>query len=191
MWGWCWARISLSVCLSSLVRFGFNNAWSVSFCLPIAFNLSSITILLNAAASAVKFSLYSLIYANFFAPRIRVFGWYPYDVDLWENLCSIYITIINNLELFKKFFQSNTNKLLTGRRFRPLHIFCLFSRSLTMIALLLVFVDANDAVVPRANNGKFLYQYTSDPTIIEYLKAIRLCFYPQIERNRQKMLHRI
>ncbi|CAF3717671.1 unnamed protein product [Adineta steineri] len=60
--------------------------------------------------------------------------------------------------------------------FSPLHIACLFNRSLAMIELLLSFGEAEaNPVLRTCSRGMFADQMTSDQTVIEYLRPKRSC----------------
>ena len=163
-------------------------------------SISTITTSINAGASCVKYGSCSIDYVNRFAPGICIpgmiipgiciFGGFPLLKDSWENLYLIHIAIIdNNLPMLQKLLQPNGHKLLTIQYLSPLHLACLFNRSLTMIDLLLSFEDANDAIVARAVNGKYPDKFASDPTITEYLRPTRLHVRAQLERRCQKKAH--
>lgn len=155
-------------------------------------SISTITALLNAGASCVKYGSCSINYVNSIAPEIRipgpsVLGAFPLVRDSWENLYPIHMAVIyNNLPMLQKFVQPNGHKLVTNRYLSPLHVACLLNRSLTMIDLLLSFEDANDAIVTRAVNRKYPDELASDPTIIEYLRSTRLHLCAQLERTHQR-----
>jgi len=151
-------------------------------------SMSTITALLTAGAPVDKLGSCSINYAISFAPGIRVFGSSLRELVVsWENLYPIHFAIVdNNLELLQKLVTPTTNKLVTIQWFTPLHIACLFNRSLTMIDLLLSYEDANVAIIVKTTNGKFPDELATDPTIIEYLRPTRLLAYAEIEKNRQK-----
>ncbi|CAF1383023.1 unnamed protein product [Rotaria sordida] len=151
-------------------------------------SMSTITALLNAGASVDALGSCSLNYANSFVPGIRVFSSFGHDSISWENLYPIHFAIVdNNLELLQKLITPTTNKLLTIHYFTPLHIACLFNRSITMIDLLLCYENANLATIAKTSNGKFPDEFATDQTIINYLRPTRLRAYVEIEENRQKI----
>ncbi|CAF2906522.1 unnamed protein product [Rotaria sp. Silwood2] len=150
-------------------------------------SMSTITVLLNAGAPVDELGSCSLNYADSFVPGIRVFSSFGRDSVSWENLYPIHFAIVdNNLELLQKLITPTTNKLLTIHYFTPLHIACLFNRSITMIDLLLSYENANLATIAKTSNGKFPDELATDQTIIDYLRPTRLRVYVEIEENCQK-----
>ena len=150
-------------------------------------SMSTILALLTAGAPVDKFGSCSLNYANSFVPGIRILETYGRERVTWENIYPIHFAIVdNNLELLQNLVTSNTNKLLTIQWFTPLHIACLFNRSLTMIDLLLSYGDGNLAIIAKTANNKFPDEVATDHRIIEYLQPTRLLANEEVEKNRQK-----
>ncbi|CAF0947505.1 unnamed protein product [Adineta steineri] len=131
-------------------------------------SMPTILALLDAGAPVDEFGSCSLAYARSFVPSISI----PYSCEIqavtWENLYPIHYAIVdNNLELLQKLITPNTYKLVTNQWFTPLHIACLFNRSITMIDLLLSYGDANAAILAKTSNNKFPDELATDSTIIE------------------------
>jgi ankyrin repeat protein len=76
--------------------------------------------------------------------------------------------------------------------FFPLHIACLFNRSIDMIKLLLIFTGGNNnPLLLTSSAGMYADQMTSDKTVIEYLRPKRLCIIEATERERLKDLEQM
>jgi ubiquitin len=150
-------------------------------------SMSTIRTLLTAGASINQLSSCSVDYARSFAPGIRRSISSGERSVSWENLYAIHLAIIdNNLELLQALLTPDTNNLQTIERFTPLHIACLFNRSLTMIDLLLSHEDANVAIIAKTIEGKFPDELATDRTIIEYLRPTRSLAYSDMEKKLQK-----
>ncbi|CAF1521212.1 unnamed protein product [Adineta steineri] len=149
-------------------------------------SMETIQALLDAGAPVNKFGSCSLAYANSFLHSISAS--YPYEILLvsWENLYPIHYAIVdNNLELLQKLITPDTLKLVTNEWFTPLHIACLFNRSITMIDLLLSYGDANAAIITKTGNSKFPDELVTDSTIIEYLRPTRMSIYKEQEKKNE------
>jgi hypothetical protein len=150
-------------------------------------SISTIQLLLNAHTPTDKLGSCSINYARLFAPGICESYPTNHGSVNWENLYPIHFAIVDNdLELFQALLTPDTNKLLTVEQFTPLHIVCLFNRSITMIDLLLSYGDANLVITAKTTNGKFADELATDPTIIEYLRPTRLLAYAEKETKLQK-----
>jgi large subunit ribosomal protein L40e len=149
-------------------------------------SMSTITALIAAGAPVDKFGSCSFNYVDSSVPGIRVLNLVGHERVTWENLYPIHFAIVdNNLELLQKLVTPSTNKLLTIQWFTPLHIACLFNRSITMIDLLLSYEDANLAIIAKTSSDKFPDEFATDQTIIEYLRPTRLIVYAEKEKSRQ------
>ncbi|CAF1073209.1 unnamed protein product [Adineta steineri] len=152
-------------------------------------SMPTILALLDAGASVNKYGSCSLAYADSFIHNISIHYSSTVWPVSWENLYPIHYAIVdNNLELLQKLITPDTNKLVTNQWFSPLHIACLFNRSITMIDLLLSYGDANAAIVAKTSNNKFPDELATDSIIIEYLRPTRMSIYTEQEKNRQKKL---
>lgn len=150
-------------------------------------SMSTIKLLLNAHVPTNKLGSCTIDYARLFVPGIRELHQHSHQTVTWENLYPIHFGIIdNNLELFQLLLTPDTNKLLTIDQFTPLHIVCLFNRSITMIDLLLSYGDANHVITAKTMSGKFADELATDPTIIEYLRPTRLLAYAEKETKIEK-----
>jgi ankyrin repeat protein len=150
-------------------------------------SMSTINALLNAGAPVDKLGSCTLNYAHSFVPGIRVIDSVGIQSVSWENFYPIHFAIVdNNIELLQKLVTPTTNELLTIYWFTPLHIACLFNRSLTMIDILLSYGNVNAAMIAKTSNGKFPDELATDQIIIEYLGPKRLFAYSEIEKSHQK-----
>ncbi|CAF1090865.1 unnamed protein product [Adineta steineri] len=150
-------------------------------------SMPTILTLLDAGAPVDEFGSCSLAYARSFVPSISIHYSSEIQAVSWENLYPIHYAIVdNNLELLQKLITPNTYKLVTNQWFTPLHIACLFNRSITMIDLLLSYGDANTAILAKTSNNKFPDELATDSTIIEYLRPTRMSIYTELEKNRHE-----
>jgi hypothetical protein len=111
-----------------------------------------------------------------------------------EFVFPVHFAIVqNNLEMARLIVTScynerdiqNSWKPLQHGGFTPLHIACLYNRSVEMIELLLSHGEANvNPLLQTCSRGMFADQMTSDRTVIEYLRPKRLCIIAALERER-------
>ncbi|CAF1211543.1 unnamed protein product [Adineta steineri] len=121
--------------------------------------------------------------------------------DSLEMVFPIHFAIArDNLEMARQIVTSPNEELQTHNLwepfrhgdFIPLHIACLFSRSLAMIELLLSFGEAEaNPLLRTCSRGMFADQMTSDQTVIEYLRPKRLCIIAALERELLKDLEQM
>ena len=101
----------------------------------------------------------------------------------------------NNLEMARQIVTSTNNEVdrqnywvsFRHEGFSPLHIACLFNRSIAMIELLLS--DSSGGLNPliqTSRRGMFADQMATDGTLIEYLRPKRLCIIAALAQERLK-----
>lgn len=118
-----------------------------------------------------------------------------------ESVSPIHFAIArNDLELARLIVTSANGELdtvnywkpLQHGGFTPLHVACLFNRSLTMIKLLLSFGEANaNPILQTSNKGTFADQMTKDQEVIGYLRPKRLSIINAHEQQRLKDLEKM
>jgi hypothetical protein len=103
----------------------------------------------------------------------------------------------DNLEMARQIVTSSTGELDTKNNwtpfqqggFTPLHIACLFNRSVAMIELLLPLGEGSvNPLLQISNQCLFADQMTSDTTVIEYLRPKRLSIIAALGPERLKDL---
>ena len=113
-----------------------------------------------------------------------------------ESIFPIHFAITrNNLEMAKLIVTDSKGEVETRNAwqpiqhggFTPLHLACLFNRSLDMIHLLLS-LDETDTnpLLQTSKQGQFADQLTNDTAVIEYLRAKRFSIMDTKERERLK-----
>ncbi|CAF1077190.1 unnamed protein product [Didymodactylos carnosus] len=99
----------------------------------------------------------------------------------------------DNLEMARQIVTSSNNELDTHNSwkpvqhggFTPLHIACLFNRSVAMVELLLSLGEGGgNPLLQTSNEGMFADQMASDRTLIKYLRPKRFCLTAAMERER-------
>ena len=115
-----------------------------------------------------------------------------------ESVSPIHFAIArNDLEMARQIVTSANGELdtvnywkpLRHGGFVPLHVACLFNRSLTMIKLLLSFGEANaNPILQTSNQGTFADQMTTVQEVIEYIRPKRLSIMNAQEQQRLKDL---
>jgi hypothetical protein len=111
-----------------------------------------------------------------------------------ESVCPIHFAIArNDLELTRlivtsangEFETINAWKALQRGGFTPLHIACLFNRSLTMIKYLFSLGEANaNPILQTSEKGIFADQMTTVQEVIECLRSKRLSIINSQEQQR-------
>ena len=118
--------------------------------------------------------------------------------NLLEFVFPIHFAIArDNLEM-AKLIVTGANGMIERRNgwqpfehggFTPLHLACLFNRSLDMIKLLLSFGEANANPILQTNaQGLFADQMTNERAVVEYIRPKRLSIMEATERERLKDL---
>jgi ankyrin repeat protein len=121
-----------------------------------------------------------------------------YSYNNMEFVFPIHFAIAqDNLEMARQIVTSSTGELDTKNNwepfhhggFTPLHIACLFNRSVAIIELLLSLGQGGvDPLLQTSNQCLFADQMTSDTTVIEYLRPKRLSIIAALGPERVKDL---
>jgi ankyrin repeat protein len=106
----------------------------------------------------------------------------------------------DNLEMARLIVTSTDNELdiesgwkpMQHGSYTPLHIACLFNRSVSMIELVLSFGESySNPLIQTSNQGIFADQLTTDTKLIEYLRPKRLHIIAALEQERLKNLEQM
>lgn len=124
-----------------------------------------------------------------------------YTIKALEFVYPIHFAIAqDNLEMARLIVTASYGELDTQNSwesflhggFIPLHIACLFNRSIDMIKLLLALVEGcANPLLRTSSAGMYADQMTNDKTVIEYLRPKRLCIIEAMERERSKDLEQM
>lgn len=125
-------------------------------------------------------------------------GCFASTTNLLKFVCPIHFAIArDNLEMVRLIVTGANGELEIRNEweafqhggFTPLHLACLFNRSLNMIQLLLSIGEGNgNPILQTSSQGLFADQMTNDRAVIDHLRPKRLSILDARERERMKDL---